>query len=115
MFVRKGNTDLAFDSIAITEGEFKFIPWLGEGNEGQFEMKLVAAYINSINNTTYGSCSVGLSLLSEDTVEAFRTFLESAEKDFGELIFSKGVVKSQLTGKPLPAENTGGLKKGLGE
>ena len=111
MYVRDGANSSAFDGIAALDGKFKFNPSVDEAPVVEVTM----VYVNSKTRTTYGSCP--FSTFSPKTREAFRAFLESAEQDFGEVVFEGGVVSpfghsASASGK---AESNEGLPKGLGQ
>jgi hypothetical protein len=71
-------------------------------------------YSNSETDVTFGTCPVQESILSVDSRELLRKFLESAERDFGRLLFGgesfqkPSKVESQKgIGNPLSDDNKG--------
>ena len=118
---RKAGGQPAFDALVAMEGKFTFRPDVDE----EPNVELVMVYLNSSNGHTFGTCPVGPRLLSRETMEAFRHFLNSAEKDFVDVVFggqgtagdyhpasSRGKAES---GEGLPNDVPVVLPKGLGE
>ena len=81
----KGSDDLAFDSLRAIEGRFFVDP-----GSSEVEATIKMAYVDRASGSTYGECVVHASLFSKETIEALRAFLESAEKDFGSIVFKEG-------------------------
>ena len=84
MYTRSGG-NLSFDSIRAVEGKFFVDP-----SSSEIEALIKMAYVNRATGTTYGMAKMRAPLFSKETVEAFRAFLESAEKDYGSVVFSDG-------------------------
>jgi hypothetical protein len=105
------NPTTVIDSISAAEGAFK-IP-----KSGLPEIDMLMLYSNKGTGTTFGTCPMKTSRLSEKTIQAFRAFIESAETDFGSLILEGGFI-AEVEGRVTPvgmAESAGGLQaRGLG-
>lgn len=111
MFVTSGRKEGTMDAVAVVGGQFDFRP----GLDVVPTIKLLATYLNSATKTTFGTCQVSANF-SAKTLELMMQFIQSAEEDFGKLVFEDGV----LTGFSLTPVNQGietgdGLPKGLGE
>lgn len=51
---------------------------------------LTFVYMNKVTGTSYGTCPFPVAMLSPRSLLALKSFLESAEEDFGQLIFHTG-------------------------
>ena len=78
----------AFDAVMAVEGKFIFRPQLDK--EPNIEMLMV--YFDTKTGNTWGTCPVKATMFSPKTLEALRAFLESAEEDFGQVVFGGGVI-----------------------
>lgn len=105
----------AFDAVMAVEGKFTFRPQLD--TEPNIEMLMI--YLNAGTGSTYGSCPVKSAIFSPKTIEALRAFLESAEEDFGQVVFGGGVISpfGPVQNPRTQAESGQGpqLPPGLGE
>lgn len=81
-----GSGSLGFDSIVCTKGEFIWVPTVDPSPN----VVLTMAYVNKKTGETFGTCPVGAILLSAESLEALRKFIELAEKDFGVQAFKEG-------------------------
>lgn len=84
MYTRSGNV-IAFDSIRAVEGKFFVDP-----SSDEIEATIKMTFVNRASGTTFGKAKIQSPLFSKETVEAFRAFLQSAEKDFGSVVFQDG-------------------------
>lgn len=99
----KAGTGILLDSILLGDGSFKC------DQERAPTLALTMAYANKGSGDTLGHCVVTESLLSTRTLELFEQFVQSAERDFGELVLGEGYESNE------EAESQGGLPKGLGD
>ena len=111
MFTKDPNHPGNIDSVQAVEGKFKWRPDMDKDPI----LEITMVYLNRETKTTFGTCPVDSSLFSPKTMEAFKAFLESAETDFGTIVFERG--------QPAPfgetqgtqeAESSRGLPTGLG-
>jgi len=100
----RGGKNAQIDSLYVESGEFKM------QTDGVSSIMLTVVYLNSKIDKSLGTCRVPETALSTEALEAFDTFLQLAERDFGKVLFD-GMV-SETTEAAI--ENTG-LPKGLGE
>lgn len=103
MFTRTGD-ELAFDSVKVVEGNFFIHP-----STTDLDATIELAYLHRESGTTYGKCSVSSTLFSNETVEAFRNFLECVEKDYGSLVFKQGIRSTPAGGSLGEAESQEGV------
>lgn len=82
MRMKDSNAPTAIDSVVAVEGSFKLT-----GTGDNIEVELTMVYLNGQTGRTYGSCPVKTSLLSPETMESLRAFLERAEEDFSRFVF----------------------------
>jgi hypothetical protein len=103
MFKKDPDDKLAFDSLIIREGSFEACV------DGQASIKLVINYFNSADPypRSYGKVTVDNSVLSQETLNLFKEFVFSAEKDFGKDAFRSGGVVTP--GSYSGVESTKGL------
>ena len=90
MYSREPGSDVPFDGVSAVEGFFKVTP-AGKATE----VNLTMAYVNGNSQTTYGTCTVRLQMLSVDSLDALRKFLDSVEEDFGRVMFQHGGIRPQ--------------------
>lgn len=79
-----GGAETCIDALVCMEGEFKIV---GESLPGELAISLEMAYFDSDRGISLGRCNVREGLLSKDTQEALRRFLELAEEDFANIVF----------------------------
>ena len=84
MFTRSGE-ELAFDSVKAVDGKFFVDP-----STSEIDADIELAYMHRESGTTYGKCTVKSTLFSNETIEAFRRFLECVEEDYGMVVFRQG-------------------------
>jgi hypothetical protein len=110
----------AFDSIVAMEGKFTFRP----DHDEVPNIELLMVYYSSTTRRTYGTCEAKATFFSPKTIEAFRAFLDSAEEDFGTVVFGGGVIEPDPylpnlnqaeTSQGLPMNLPSRIPKGLGE
>lgn len=110
MFEKRGTGRGLLNSLAICEGSFKW----NQMDGGQPTTELSAVYVDKDSSVTLGKCPVRESLLSEETRAKLLDFILSAEKDFGRMVFERGVALDAEELRATPAETMEGFK-GLGE
>lgn len=100
---------MAIDSISAVEGTFKVHPDTGEA-----EISVLMMYSHQETHLTLGTCPVKESVLSDKTKEFLMQFLQSAEEDFGKVVFDSGALVSRQSSPGI--ESSDGLRaKGMGE
>lgn len=98
------------DSVRLAEGSFK-IP-----SGAVPEISLLMVYSNKGTGTTFGTCPMQAFRFSQNTLNLFQKFVESAETDFGALILEGGFI-AEAEGRPSSmgmAESEGGLQQPRG-
>jgi hypothetical protein len=110
MFTRKSEDPPVIDSVVAVEGKFKFHPGIQEVPE----IEVTMMYANSVTKASYGTCPA--KMFSPKTMDALRTFLESAEEDFGMIAFLGGTSESYgaFSLGYNQAESPKGIQKSLG-
>jgi hypothetical protein len=101
----------SFDSMSVLEGSFSMI-------NNQLEINLKAAYQNKDTLSSHGYFDAKVSLLSEKTLLAFQSFIDSAEEDIGIFNLGGGYQAAIMgRGSMGTAERGEGLRqpRGLGE
>ena len=78
------SSNISISMLFVGEGTFK---WNQPNGQPLPEIELVMGLGNKDSNETYGKCLVQTSLLSKSTMEKFMEFVQSAEEDFGEVVF----------------------------
>jgi hypothetical protein len=108
---KQGDGKVVFDAVMVVEGSFHFHPALDK----QPNIDLLMVYVNSETGTTYGSSPARPNVFSPKTLEAFRAFLESAEEDWGQVVFGSGAIApfGQVQNPRSAAESPDGLAAGL--
>jgi hypothetical protein len=99
MFTR--DTDqCAIDSIICRKVEAEI------GIDGTAKMTVTMSYANAAQGLTFGSGVVnhhpagGMEgALSQETLDHFRSFIHSAEKDFGRVVFGSGTLDEPSMGR----------------
>jgi hypothetical protein len=87
MFTRnEGDPSPLIDSITAVEGQFRFHP----GIDHVPNIELVMMYLNRATKTSYGTVPLKPNNWSAETLQLFKEFLESAEKDYGQVLFKGG-------------------------
>lgn len=102
---------VAFDAVMAVEGSFRFHPAIDK----EPTIDLLMVNVNSETGVTYGSSPARANVFSPKTLEAFRAFLESAEEDWGQVLFGSGAIApfGQVQSPRNAAESTEGLSAGL--
>jgi hypothetical protein len=102
---------VAYDAVMAAEGSFRFNPMLHK----EPEIDILMVNVNSETGVTYGSSPARANVYSPKTLEAFRAFLESAEEDWGQVLFGRGEISpfGQTQSPKNVAESTEGLSAGL--
>lgn len=101
----------SFDSV-LCVGAAVTKPPTGETPDVQLTM----VYVNRATGTTFGTCPAQTHLLSQPTIDLLNAFLDSAERDFGQLVFGEGTTAgvSGETRSGGLAEAGDGQPRGLG-
>jgi hypothetical protein len=87
----RDSSDKGIDSIICVSGEFTLS---GDPGDPDVAAETNMAYYDSRRGLSLGSCTMSQAEMSVETVAALKAFLESAEKDFGDLVFGDGDVGS---------------------
>lgn len=80
MYAWKTESNNGIDSVVCMEGSFKWPP-----DDMGRSMNLTMVYQNSKTGLTFGTCKAELPIMSEDTIQAFVSFIQCAERDFGKV------------------------------
>lgn len=92
----KTTPGLAFDSLCPAKGSFK-VTVTGEVIE---ELSITMVYTNKATMETFGSADWPMGVWSEETLEAFKTFLRSSEKDVAKVLYGERDDSTQLPRQP---------------
>jgi len=113
MFVKEPDAQPLINSVVAVEGSFKYNPSMDEHPD----INLLMMYMNNVMGESYGTCPARTPLFSKETMDHFKEFLLSAEKDFGEYVLNEGEAK-KFSLEPASVEDQAasnlGLPKGLG-
>lgn len=75
------------DSVTCVGGSIEWKPWVSPEPNGTLTM----VYVHHATGTTFGSCPLHTAVMSPRTRGLLRQLLESAEQDFGETVFERGL------------------------
>ncbi len=107
MFERGDDQHFAGKAVSLVRGEFDWKQWIDAGPT----CTLTMVYQEPKTGTTFGTCPVTSSMLSEEALELLTKFVKRAEEDFGKLVYGGG---TSSISSDTQAETKEGLK-GLGE
>ena len=83
----KGTKPARFNAVVAVEAKIRFHPRIDK----EPNCELLMMHVNTPSWMTFGTCPVKPNLLSEKTRKALIAFLESAEEDYGNILFDTGV------------------------
>jgi len=98
MYRRDTRVDPAIDSVVCVSGEFTLS---GDPTNPDVAMEVTMAYFDSETGLTLGSCVVPQDSMSAETMQAFKTFLDMAENDFGDLAFNRSYAATPEPAQPI--------------
>lgn len=111
----KGTKPGVINAVVAVEAKIHFHPRIDK----EPNCELMMMHVNTPSWMTFGTCPVKPHLLSVRTRKALLAFLESAEEDYGNILFDTGVrvdlTPGALTELDSGAAESGGPVTGLGD